>query len=268
MPGRYATPRACRPTSSVEPLLDEPLIARLVALSGQPLALDDAAHHESIGPLATRHGIRSLLAVPLVARERAIGVLLLLSAARPASFEAAEIDFAARLGTTVGLSLDNARLYAQQRLIAETLRENLIHPLPHIEGLELGNVAATAHAETSSAVTSARSLPSMTRAFSPLSAMSQAKVCAAAGLSETIHTASDGFALLDGSPEFILRKTNELLLAAAQRHRAGSHGVRLRPRPAFRLSSPTPAPAIPRRSPGGILDRVSRAEVRTALGGF
>ena len=45
------------------------------------------------------------------------------------------------------------------------------------------------------------------------------KGLAAAGLTETVHTAVSSFALMDPSPGFILRKTNELLL-----RRAGDDG--------------------------------------------
>ena len=57
-------------------LLGEPVIARLVAHSGETLVLDDVTAHETVGPFAARHGIRSLIAVPLRAREEVLGVLL------------------------------------------------------------------------------------------------------------------------------------------------------------------------------------------------
>ena len=37
----------------------------------------------------------------------------------------------------------------------------------------------------------------------------------AAGLTETVHTAVNSYALVDTSPAFILRKTNELLLRSS-----------------------------------------------------
>ena len=114
------------------PLTGQPVIARLVAHSGEALVLDDAAGHETVGPFAARHGIRSLVAVPLVAREEINGVLLLVERRTVRHFEVAEIDFARRLGTIAGLALDNARLYeaeieAQGRLQQELARTALLN---------------------------------------------------------------------------------------------------------------------------------------------
>ena len=102
------------------PLLGEPVIARSVALSGEALVVDDAAEHETVGPFAKRHGIRSLMAVPLIARRELLGVLLIVERRAVRHFEPAEVDFARRLGITVGLSLENARLF-EDRLAAEQL---------------------------------------------------------------------------------------------------------------------------------------------------
>ncbi len=93
------------------PLIDEALIARLVADTGEALVSDAAAHHAAVGPAARRQGIRSLVAVPLREHERAIGALILFERRVPRRFEPAEVDFARRLGTTIGLALDNARLF-------------------------------------------------------------------------------------------------------------------------------------------------------------
>ena len=108
-PVRYA---AGLPADEVgQPLLGEPVAARLAALAGKPLVIDEAARHESVGTFAERRGIRSLIAVPLLARDETFGTLLLVERRAIRHFDAAEIDFARRLGTTVGLALDNARLF-------------------------------------------------------------------------------------------------------------------------------------------------------------
>ena len=96
------------------PLIGEPVIARLVALTGEALVLDDAGRHETVGPLAVRYGMRSLMAVPLVAREETLGVLLLIERRAVRHFEPAEVDFARRLGSLVGLALENAWLYKRE----------------------------------------------------------------------------------------------------------------------------------------------------------
>ena len=107
------------------PLGEHPVIARLVAGSGNPLVLDVAARDEQVGRIAVRHGIRSLIAVPLVARDQVFGMLLLADRKKPRHFAAAEIDFARGLGTTVGLAIDTARLYQAELEVQEQLRQEL-----------------------------------------------------------------------------------------------------------------------------------------------
>ncbi len=113
------------------PLTGEPVIARLVAATGEVLVLDDASRHETVGPFAIRYGIRSLMAAPLVARKEILGVLLLVNHRDARHFEAAEVDFARRLGMTVGQALENARLFeseaeAQRRAGQELQTANLL----------------------------------------------------------------------------------------------------------------------------------------------
>lgn len=107
---------------------------------------------------------------------------------------------------------ERQRLIDQLQRVASTLQENLIHPLPAIEGLELGRVSSTAY------------LPDLVGGdFSDVFIIDPSSVAIligdvagkgikAAGLTETVHTAVASYALIDTSPGFILRKTNELLL--------------------------------------------------------
>jgi PAS domain S-box-containing protein len=64
-------------------------------------------------------GMRSAIIVPLVAREKRVGALALISAS-PERFEAADVRLAAELGRRAAMALDSARLYADlQRENAE-----------------------------------------------------------------------------------------------------------------------------------------------------
>ncbi len=114
------------------PLTGEPVISRLAAYSREALVLDDAAGHETVGSFAARYGIRSLMAVPLLARDEILGVLILIERRAARHFEPAEVDFAHRLGTMAALALENARSYAaeveaQGRLQQELARTTLLN---------------------------------------------------------------------------------------------------------------------------------------------
>ena len=107
------------------PLTDEPVIARLVARTGDALVLDDAVSQEEVGGIAAAYDISSLLAVPLIGDEQILGVLLLVERRAKRHFAPAEVDFARRLGTTVGLALENARLHQAEVEAQAQLQQGL-----------------------------------------------------------------------------------------------------------------------------------------------
>ena len=75
----------------------------------------DDDHAERLSQL----GARSAIIVPLIAREKRVGALVLVSAS-PERFEPADVRLAAELGRRAAMALDNARLYADlQRENAE-----------------------------------------------------------------------------------------------------------------------------------------------------
>ena len=157
------------------------------------------------------HGLRSALAVPLIVRRDVIGCLLFYGR-RPRSLSSGQLDFARQLGATVSLAIDNARLYQDQRRIAQTLQENFVHEPPVVAGLELGTVLRTAHE------------PELVGGdFSDVFVVDDGRVVIlvgdvagkgvrAAGLTETVRSAVRALAAVDASPAFVLGKANELLL--------------------------------------------------------
>ena len=100
------------------------------------------------------NALRSELAVPLLARASVVGCLFFYGK-QPRTFDDAEVDFARKLGATVSLALENARLYEEQQHIAATLQEHFMHERPLVAGLELGLVSRSATRRDSSGATSA-----------------------------------------------------------------------------------------------------------------
>jgi serine phosphatase RsbU (regulator of sigma subunit) len=83
-------------------------------------------------------GIGSAIAVPLIARGRAIGVLGVGVTAGSTPFSAAQLELAADVATRAAVALDNATLFTQRTAIAAGLQRGLLPPeLPDIHGLEL-----------------------------------------------------------------------------------------------------------------------------------
>jgi PAS domain S-box-containing protein len=109
-------------------------------------------------------------------------------------------------------AVENARMFEQQRRIATTLQENFVHPLPPVQGLDLGVVAQTANEPelVGGDFSDVFLLPGAGVAV--LVGDVAGKGIGAAGLTETVRSTVRAFAMVDSSPAFILRKTNEVLL--------------------------------------------------------
>ena len=109
-------------------------------------------------------------------------------------------------------AIETAILLEEQRRIATTLQENFIRPLPDVKGLEIGMVMRAAHkAELVGGDFSDVFFVDETH-VAVLVGDVAGKGIRAAGLTETVRTAVRAFAMIDASPAFVLRKTNELLL--------------------------------------------------------
>jgi serine phosphatase RsbU (regulator of sigma subunit) len=87
-----------------------------------------------------RYDIRSILAVPLMARGIPFGVLVFNFYSKPVMFSSHQIDFANKLATSISIALENARLYEAERNIADILQESLLIMPDHIDGIEFGHL--------------------------------------------------------------------------------------------------------------------------------
>src|SRR5216684_7891933 len=82
----------------------------------------------------------SALVVPMVARQRTLGAITLVSSTEGRHFDAGDLAKAEELGRRAGLAVDNARLYSERSRVAQTLQASLLpRALPHIPGIELAS---------------------------------------------------------------------------------------------------------------------------------
>ena len=94
----------------------------------------DETHLELIRSI----GLCSVIIVPLAARGLPLGAITLASAESGHRFDAEDVSFAEQLGRRAGLALHNARLYEQQRRIADALQSALLPAeLPSVPGVQL-----------------------------------------------------------------------------------------------------------------------------------
>ncbi len=134
---------------SVEPaaLMRAPRVTAALAASSTPAAelpRPERVDREELAArttpaqleLLTRLGLAESLVLPLRARSRVIGVLVLVRT-EDEPFSEQAIVTARHLAERAGLGLDNVRLYERERSIALTLQRQMLPDVPQIAGLDI-----------------------------------------------------------------------------------------------------------------------------------
>jgi PAS domain S-box-containing protein len=119
--------------------------ARVVTTTGRPLvmpsidwgqverALPDPGAREALARLGASSGT----IVPLVARGHTLGALGLFNREERGPLSADQVDTAVEIGRRAGLALHHARLYGQQRALADALQRSMLTEPPLMEGCEV-----------------------------------------------------------------------------------------------------------------------------------
>jgi PAS domain S-box-containing protein len=101
-------------------------------------ALAWAGGDEERAAVLRASGTRSAMVVPLVAGDRAIGVVTLGTSRSARRLDEAELALAGELGRRAGIAVENARLHAARSHIATTLQRSLLPPrLPIVPGVTI-----------------------------------------------------------------------------------------------------------------------------------
>jgi PAS domain S-box-containing protein len=136
--------RTGRLKGPLPPLPEKPRLAVARALNGEhPTRLTAAELRDSPdAPLAATHGAlferlggEYAVVVPLRTRQRPYGLLTVARTGAPHTD--AEAAVLADIGRRVALVMDNARLYYEQRNVAETMQRQLLAPLPQVNHLRM-----------------------------------------------------------------------------------------------------------------------------------
>ena len=128
----------------VDPDGSHPVARVMRAGSGEILETLDENVHRDIAQSPEHFevmrsvGYHSAVIAPLAARGRKFGAISLLSTDRSRTYSAGDLVILEDVARRAALALDNARLYARERRIAETLQRSLLPArLPDIPGLAL-----------------------------------------------------------------------------------------------------------------------------------
>lgn len=94
--------------------------------TGEPAAFRDLSESMGgVGGRAAAHNLRSLIAVPLLARGRSIGVLMVFSADSGA-FSDEDMNVLQTFASQAALALDTARLYSHEHEVASILQQSIL----------------------------------------------------------------------------------------------------------------------------------------------
>jgi serine phosphatase RsbU (regulator of sigma subunit) len=89
---------------------------------------------------ASREGLESLLAVPLMARGRSIGVLAAFARA-PEAFSAEDLDLLRTFASQAALAIDTAEMFSKEHHVATVLQESILPArLPRIPGIDASSI--------------------------------------------------------------------------------------------------------------------------------
>ncbi|SDF62204.1 PAS domain S-box-containing protein [Blastococcus fimeti] len=118
---------------------------RRVFRTGQPLVVRNLSP-ERIASVVADPEARAMLvslapssvaAVPLTIRGQTVGVLCLLNGAERGAHSPADVETAVEIGRRAGMALHHARLYGQQRALADALQRSMLTAPPTIEDCQI-----------------------------------------------------------------------------------------------------------------------------------
>ncbi len=186
--------------------------ALLAAETRRPVSSADAQHDRRFScALMKKLGVRSFLSIPLTVKDDVVGILDFYYRSAPKAFTPEQVDFADKLGASVSLALENARLYAVEHNIADTLQEALLIMADQIPGLDFGYLyrSATEAAEVGGD-------------FYDIFELEDDKVAAiigdvsgkgleAATLTSLVKSTMKAYAYQGDSPAAVMKKTNAVI---------------------------------------------------------
>jgi PAS domain S-box-containing protein len=186
----------------------------LAAQTGQAIAVDDAYEDDRVDPtLMRRHDIRSQLTVPLIVKEETIGSVLFQRHDKPVPFSGPQIDFARKLAAAVSLAVENARLYAEEKNIANTLQGALLTMPKGLDKVEIGYVYRSATAQAAQVGGDFYDAFQLgPNRVGLITGDVSGKGLQAAGLTSLVKNTIKAYAYLGQSPARVMTETNRLLI--------------------------------------------------------
>jgi serine phosphatase RsbU (regulator of sigma subunit) len=194
-------------------LTDEEAPHAAVALATRaPVAIDDAMADPRVNPVVMqRYGIRSVLTMPLISQGEVMGVMFMNHHTAPVAFTPSQVEFTANAATTISLALRNAKLYAGQRTVADTLQQAMLTLPERLPGVDYSCIyrSASESARVGGDFCGIFQLPEG-RIGITVGDVS-GKGLEAAAMASMVKNTIRAYALAGDPPSEVMRKTNEVM---------------------------------------------------------
>jgi sigma-B regulation protein RsbU (phosphoserine phosphatase) len=121
-------------------------VAGWVALHREPLLVNNLDHDPRFNLIALRPEITSAVIVPLMVKNRFLGVLSVSMNSEERRYAQRDISLMKTMGASISIAIENARSYDAEREIAQIARDALLPRLPlEISGYEIGEKYVPSH---------------------------------------------------------------------------------------------------------------------------
>jgi signal transduction histidine kinase len=94
-----------------------------VMLTGQPTIIDDYAGYPRAIPEFVQAGVKSIVGVPIVNRDRAFGAMCVMTVERPKAFSERDVAILTGIGRQAGIAVENSYLYENLRYYARRITQ-------------------------------------------------------------------------------------------------------------------------------------------------
>lgn len=127
--------------------IELPIISNVVGIKNVVSIKNNHGSDKVLSYIQNACGSCDSLAVPLIIKEEVTGIILFINSNESKTFSDDDIDFAKKLSVSMSLALENARIYTEERNIADTLQETQLILPDEIEKIELGHIYLSATEE-------------------------------------------------------------------------------------------------------------------------
>lgn len=107
----------------------------------EPLVVNDLENDRQIDlQVMKTFGLRSVMLIPLVVRNKTVGILAFGHLSEAIPFDTLTADFVVKVAASLALAIESAELYADQQNIADTLQKAVLGLPEEVPGIELRHV--------------------------------------------------------------------------------------------------------------------------------